>query len=70
MESDNGEPTRMVRPRCQTSGCREAAAAVSIGIDIPIFGQLEMDLCPLHRDELELAVEDVMDRVFVAGAEE
>lgn len=38
-------------------------------IDIPVFGRLEMDLCPLHRDELELAVEDVIDCVFIAGAE-
>lgn len=65
----SSERATTARTRCQTSGCREAAAAVPTEVDLPIFGRLEMDLCPLHRDELELAVEDVMDRVFVAGAE-
>ena len=65
----SSEPAGTARSRCQTSGCREAPAAVPTEIDMPIFGRLELDLCPLHRDELEIVVEEVMDRVFVAGAE-
>ena len=65
----SSESTRTARPRCQASGCSDASAAVPTEIDIPVFGRLEMELCPLHRDELELAVEDVIDRMFIAGAE-
>jgi hypothetical protein len=58
-------------PECQAIGCRQSATAPALEVLVPASGGLELalQLCSLHRDEVERAVEAAMDAVFQAGLE-
>jgi hypothetical protein len=59
------------RPECQAVGCRQSATAPAVEVLVPASGgiELELQLCPEHRDEVERALEAAMDAVFQAGLE-
>jgi hypothetical protein len=59
------------QPACQAVGCRQSAAAPAAEVLVPASGgmELELQLCPEHRDEVERALEAAMDAVFQAGLE-
>jgi hypothetical protein len=56
---------------CQAVGCRQQASASAVEVLVPASGgmEVELQLCPEHRDEVERALEAAMEAVFGAGLE-
>jgi hypothetical protein len=59
------------RTRCQAVGCQQPATVPAVNVLLPAGGgiELELQLCPVHRDEVKRALEAAMDAVFQAGLE-
>jgi hypothetical protein len=58
-------------PICQASGCRQPAAATLTEVIVPatVGLELELRLCPEHRNEVERSLRVAEEAIFEAGLE-